>query len=108
MVRPDCGRCGHSHVPVPNRGRRTAYFWIDWSKSMANFFDSKQTFSQRLQELNLARFGLIAGYSAVAASAALMSATWDLIARLSVAPWFGRVPTVCIPADVPSRCRPLL
>jgi len=52
-----------------------------------------------------ARFGLISGYSAIAASAALITATWELISRLSMAPWFGRVPTVCNLADGPSRCR---
>ena len=52
-----------------------------------------------------ARFGLISGYSAVPASAAIISLAWGLIARLGVFPWFARVPTVCNPADGPSRGR---
>ena len=52
-----------------------------------------------------ARFGLISGYSPVAASASLISVTWAIASQLSVAPWFARVPTVCNLADGPSRLR---
>ena len=52
-----------------------------------------------------ARFGLIAGNSPVAASAAIISATWSMIAQLGIFVWFARVPTVCNPADCPSRAK---
>ena len=50
-----------------------------------------------------ARFGLISGYSPILSSAAIISAVWSALARLGCAAWFARVPTVCNPADGPSR-----
>ena len=52
-----------------------------------------------------ARYGLISGYSPVLASASLISTIWGLLAQLRAAAWFARVPTVCNPADGPSRGR---
>ena len=52
-----------------------------------------------------ARFGLISGYSPVVASAAIISAAWAAIAKLGAYAWFARVPTVCNPADGPSRAK---
>ena len=52
-----------------------------------------------------ARFGLVSGYSSVASSAAIILAIWGQLARLGIACWFARVPTVCNPADGPSRLR---
>ena len=52
-----------------------------------------------------ARFGLVAGYSPVVSSAAIISAVWGELGRLGIPCWFARVPTVCNPADGPSRLR---
>ena len=56
-----------------------------------------------LMDNESARFGLIAGYSPVVASAELITASAMLDARLSLHQWCARVPSPSKVADGPSR-----